>query len=481
MIRGTFSSFYYGTLIRLMKLNGLKFIVAFFVLISFVIIPVYGDGLASETLPPSVIGNRNVTLSINSSPFLIDNFHVGTQVNFALLDVTNQQPIPGVTLSIVAFKGDKSLFGHIFKSDNGNFLINITPESSGDMTIDESGGIFSSVTGSHGGSYDVKGPVFNEGGLYRFKIEILTMGSYDNQVSKSYNAAISIPETKYYQAYDKQYGNQNVTIIAFYDQIGNFQYNTDKMSMSFSMPFDWSNDNIQQVSVVHQEIKIPKSFSDFIVTKYDVHVNGVKLNDKAISIDDYSSDERIVHLILYKQDLPNVAKQKNQKQEMDFTVSPSNETGFPIIQYTRNAQYKISLSWDPPKILPGSTTKFSFQVLDPYLINKTVDSIGYDFSIIAGKTGSVFHTSGQTSSDGKMSTIDVPMSANYTGPITIAFENINGNSFADSEFPGVVSNPPVVPEFPYASIPALLLIFTFAVLLIRISSRKSPRISMMGK
>ncbi|MDE1769623.1 MAG: hypothetical protein KGI28_03580 [Thaumarchaeota archaeon] len=458
-------------------MKGLKFIVAFFVLVSFVVIPAYGDGLASETLPPSIIGNRNVTLSINSSPFLIDNFHVGTQVNFALLDVNSQQPIPGVTLSIAAFKDDNSLFGHIFKSDNGNFLINMTPEPSGDISVDETGGILSGITGSHSGSYDVKGPIFNEGGLYRFKIEILTMGSYDNQVSKSYNAAISIPETKYYQTYDNQYGKQNVTIIAFYDKIGNFQYDSNKQVMSFSMPFDWSDDNVKQVSVVHQEIKIPRTFSDFIVTKYDAQVNGVKLNDKAISIDDYSSDERIVHLILYKQDLANVAKmQQNQKQEMDFTVSPSNETGFPIIQYTRNAQYKVSLSWDPPKILPGTTTKFRFQVLDPYLINKTVDSIGYDFSIIAGKMGSVFHTSGQTNSDGSASIVSVPMPANYTGPITIAFENLNGNSFAESEFPGVVSSPPVVPEFPYTSILVLLLIFSFTIILTRILPRKNYRI-----
>lgn len=459
-------------------MNGLKFIIAFFVLISFLVIPAYGDGLASETLPPSVIGNRNVTLAINSSPFLIDNYHSGTQINFALLDVKDQQPIPEVTLSIAAFKGDKALFGHIFKSDNGNFLINMTPEPSGNISIDETGGVFSSVTGQHGGNYDVKGPIFNQGGLYRFKIEILTMGSYNNQVSKSYNAAISIPETMQYQANDKEYGNQNVTVIAFYDQIGNFQYDSDKKLMSFSMPFDWSNDNVKQVSVVHQEIKIPKSFSDFIVTKYDAHVNGVKLSDKAISIDDYSSDERIVHLILYKQDLANVVNQQNDsKASMDFTVSPSNETGFPIVQYTRNAQYKVSLSWDPPKIMPGSTTRFSFQVLDPYLINKTVDSIDYDFSIIAGKSGSIFHTSGQTSNDGKIDTVDVHMPINYTGPITIAFENLNGNSFADSEFPGVVSNTPSVPEFSHTSIIVFSVIITLAVLLTRASlPRQNNRI-----
>jgi hypothetical protein len=60
------------------------------------------------------------------------------------------------------------------------------------------------------------------------------------------------------------------------------------------------------------------------------------------------------------------------------------------------------------------------------------------------------------------------MPARYTGPITIAFENLNGNSFADSEFPGVVSNPPVVPEFPFTPILVLLSVFTVIVLLTKI-------------
>lgn len=446
----------------------LRIIIVFLIGISFMIIPAYGDGLAGETLPPSIIGNRNVTLSINSSPFLIDNNHTGTQVNFALLDTNNQQPVSGVTLSIAAFKGDKSLFGHIFKSDNGNFLINLTPKQSTDITIDEIGGIFAGITGSHSGNYDVKGPIFYNGGLYKFKIEVLTMDSYDNQVSKSYNVAISIPETKYYQVDDKETGNQNVTMIAYYDQINNFHYDSDKKTMSFSMPFDWSDSNVNQVTVIHQELKIPKSFGDFIVTKYDAKVNDIKLNDRAISIDDYSSDDRIIHLIIYKQDLFNIIKQQgNTKPELDFTLTPSNETGFPIVQFTSNAQYKVSLSWDPPKILPGETTKFSFQLLDPYLINKTADSTNYDFSIIAGKTGSVFHNNGKTNNNGELNTINVHMPAKYTGPITIAFENLNGNSFSHTEFSGVVSNTHVIPEFAPGILFLITIIFSVTILLSR--------------
>ncbi|HZS73505.1 MAG TPA: hypothetical protein VFA69_03270 [Candidatus Nitrosotalea sp.] len=59
-----------------------------------------------------------------------------------------------------------------------------------------------------------------------------------------------------------------------------------------------------------------------IVTKYDVKINGIKLNDRAISIDDYSSDDRIVHVIIYKQDLSNIVKQQeDSKPEMNFTLS----------------------------------------------------------------------------------------------------------------------------------------------------------------
>jgi len=438
---------------------------------SIVFLSAYGDGLASETLPPTMIGNRNVTLSINSSPFLIDNNHTGTQINLILLDVASQQPIPDATLAVSAFRGDKALFGHIFQSDNGNFLISIIPNKLDKVSVDEEGGIFSGALGQHSGNYKVQGPIFDSGGLYRFKINVLTMGSYSNGISKNYEVAISMPETKDYQIFDKEYGNQIVTIIAYYDQIRNFHYETEKKTMSFVMPFNWAEDTIKQVSVVHQEIKIPKSFGDYIVTKYDVYVNGIKLPDKAISIDDYSSDERIVHLILFRPEIAIIAKNQGiSKPEMDFLLSPSNETGFPITQFTRNAQYKVSLSWDPPKILPGSTTKFRFQVLDPYLINKTIDSpVSYDLSIIEGRNNVIFHKSGITDSSG-VGSIDVPFPSNYTGPITIAFENMHGNSFAGIDFSSVVDRY-TVPEFPLGSLLVMIILFSFIILIPKFMKR----------
>jgi len=436
---------------------------------SFVFLSAYGDGLASEILPPAMIGNKNVTLSINSSPFLIDNNHVGTQINFIVQDASNQVPFQQTTLSVAVFKDNNALFGHIFMSDSGNFLFNVIPDnSSNNITITEEGGVLPGLLG-HSGTYDIKGPVFVSGGLYKFKISVLTLGSYDNQISKSYDAAISIPQTNQYTLDDKDDGKQTVTIVAYYDTIGNFQYDKDNKKMSFTMPFNWSPDNLKQVSVVHQELKIPRSFATFVVTKYDASVNGIQLPDKAISIDDYSSDEyRTIHLILYKQEINTISsQQQNTKPEMDFTLAPSNQTAFPITQYTRNAQYKVSLSWDPPQIMAGHTTKLSFQVFDPYIVNKTVGSIPYDFSAIAGKNGLVYHKSGTTNSDGTPNTIDFELPDNYTGPMTLGFENLNGNSFADAEFTAIVSRPAIVPEFPSGAIIVSIAVFAAALVLPR--------------
>lgn len=442
----------------------------------------YGDGLASETLPPSMIGNVNVTLSIGSVPFLINDNQSGTQLNLVLMDVDTQQPIPDATLAISAFRGQTAVFGHIFKSDSGNFLLSFYPQQSGNTTFNEQGGLLSGLFGQDSGNYDINGPIFNSGGLYRFKIEVITMGAYDNQVSKSFNAGISIPNYYNLTINDPSYGTQQMQIIAYYDQIDNITYSAAKKFVNFTMPFDWSGQNIGQLTVVHQEIRIPRVLGDFVVTKYDAYVNNIKIPNKLISIDDYSMDAyRIVHLILYRQDVENLlSEQKDPGQKMDFALRPSSETAFPIVQFTRNAQYKITLRWDPPIILPGNTTQFNFNVLDPYTANTTVSPISYDFSVLEGKNGVVYHQLGRTSGSSSGDDIDVPFPSNYTGAITIAFENLNGSSFASTEFPATVSIPSeasnqsstatgqsTVPEFPLAASVALATVFGFMIPLSR--------------
>jgi hypothetical protein len=430
-----------------------------------------------------LIGNTNVTLSISSAPFLIDNDHAGTQLNMILMDAATQQPIPDATLAISAFKGQDAVFGHIFKSDSGNFVLSFYPRQSGSISFDEQGGLLSGLVDQNSGNYNIKGPAFKSAGLYRFKIEVITMGAYNNQVSKSYTAGISIPEYDNLTINDPSYGTQHMQIIAYYDQLYNITYDPVKKFVNFTMPFDWSEQNISQITVIHQEIRIPRTFGSFVVTKYDVYVNNIKIPDNRISIDDYSmSAYRIVHLILYKPDVENLlSEQKDPGHEMSFAIKPSDTNTFPIVQFTRNAQYKIALRWNPSKILTGSATQFNFKILDPFTVNETVSPISYDFSVLEGKGGVIYHQVGKTTDSSHGNNINVIFPTNYTGPITIAFKNLNGSSFSSTEFPatvshGIITNQSAVPEFPFTVFWILVTVFALSVSLSKLDLFKSKQI-----
>lgn len=436
-----------------------------------------------------MIGTVNATLSIGTSPFLVNNTQVGTQLNMVLMDVHTQQPIPDVTLDISGFKGQTPVFAHIFKSDSGNFILNFYPATLGQTTFNEKGGILSSLFGQDSGTYDVKGPVFKNGGLYRFKIEVMTMGAYDNQVSKSYDAGISIPEYYNLTINDPQYGKNQVQIIAYYDQLHDVRYDQATKFINFTMPFDWSQKNIGQLTVVHQEIRIPRTLGDLLATKYDAYVNNLKIPDKLISIDDYSlTSYRIVHLILYRSDVQTLlSEQNNPGNVMDFALHPSNETRFPIVQFTKNAQYKVDLSWYPAVILPGATERFNFRVVDPFTVNSTVPPIPYDFSVLSGGNRIIYHKTGRTAESPSGNNLSVDFPSNYTGPITIAFENLNGSSFASTEFQTTVSLPPAagssprqvagsaVPEFPGGSLVALTGLAILAIILSQFQTIRTCR------
>ena len=55
---------------------------------------------------------------------------------------------------------------------------------------------------------------------------------------------------------------QEIGIRTYFDQINEFNYVTDKQEVQFSFPFDWEQETIDQSSVVHEEILIPKTFGD---------------------------------------------------------------------------------------------------------------------------------------------------------------------------------------------------------------------------
>ena len=266
----------------------------------------YGHGLGYEILPPVMLGDKEVALEVTSAQYS-DPDSADRQIALSLFETSSAITVREVTYHITAYKGNDFLFEDTFQSDDGIFTMNFIPTESGEIQLLEEteGSFFDTITGIQKNVISVRGSIFESGGLYKFNVEILTAYSYTNELEGPilYDVGLSIPDRTYYDIEDTNFGNQEVSVITYYDQIENFQYDQKTNSISFSMPFEWSENNINQTSVVHEEIVISKTFGDLMVESLSVYVNGVELPDYVITLDGFSEHTRIIHVIVNQKDL----------------------------------------------------------------------------------------------------------------------------------------------------------------------------------
>jgi len=215
-----------------------------------------------------------------------------------------------------------------------------------------------------------------------------------------------------------------------------FTYDQNKKMISYSMPFDWSEKNILMTSVMHQEIIIPKTFGDLMVKSLSATVNGFQVSESVLTIDDFSAQNRVAHLVLNQNDILEISKKAGGlTNKMDFSVMPSADN-LPLTTMTENAQFKINLSWEPQSIKSGSTITFYYEILDAFYVDRQV-SVSYDLSIFHdGKE--IGQVSG-VSADMGLGVLEFNVPDNVSGIITLQFENLNGSDLADAILPVVVN------------------------------------------
>jgi hypothetical protein len=206
--------------------------------------------------------------------------------------------------------------------------------------------------------------------------------------------------------------------------------------ISYSMPFDWSEKNILVTSVMHQEIIIPKTFGDLMVKSFSVNMNGFQVPDDVITIDDFSAENRVMHIVLNQNDILELSKKIDGfPNKMDFSIMPS-AYNLPLTTMTENAQFKINLSWEPQNIKSGSTTTFYFEILDAFYVDRQV-SVRYDLSIFHDSK-EIARISGDSAAMG-LNPVKFAVPDDVSGVMTLQFENLNGSDLADAILPVVVN------------------------------------------
>jgi hypothetical protein len=400
----------------------------------------FGHGLGFETLPPQMLGDRKVAMEVNST---IDNATHRKQIVFSMFDTSTGLTVRDVTYHIKVIKHDGVLFEGNYQTKNGVLTLDLIPDENAQILIQEKTNVdvFNFLVGGAKNTVEAKGKVFKEGGLYKFSIGIVSAENYSDKTHKPvvFESGLSFAETIIHKVNDAQYGTQKLRVVSYYDVLDEVGYGPKTKSVFFSMPFEWTENNINQTSVVHQEVFIPKTFGALQVSEYDVSANGFTLPKDAITIDDFVDEYRVIHILLYQTQLEDINdKQDGTQNKLNFLVMPKSNDLL-LADVTTNVQYKIAMTIIPNQLVPGQEATLLFKIYDVFLQGKAV-SVNYDLSVRSDK-GDIYKTSG-TSSDSKdeWNQVKLHLPADVSGKITVTFENLGGNKLANADLPLIVSS-----------------------------------------
>ena len=227
----------------------------------------FSDGIFQENLPPATVGNRIASLYTKiSPPILTSGAKQNALFQLRLFDSKSGNNITNVNYFLTILKGDKLLLRELFYSKDGPLTLKFEPNQ-GPVTVYGSTEPFLGGWTSDTGEITVRGPVLSEGGLYHFSIEIFGIDNVRNifvpEKAPRFDSYLSIGDVF---ATDLTYGTQkfNSTLISYYDKIRNFTFEPEDLRVLWTMPFDWNVSRIRAQNIfVHEELKVPKSFSEF--------------------------------------------------------------------------------------------------------------------------------------------------------------------------------------------------------------------------
>jgi len=418
-----------------MKYQIISFSVVFLALALVCSIPSsFGHGLGTETMPPVMIDGTEATLEVASTTSLDTGIR---QITISLFKTESGGMINDVSFEVELIKNEKILFKNNFERDDGILIMNLVPSEDSEVQIFNQE-TFASFFGLASDQFNLQGKVFEDGGLYKFNVKILTINSYDNVLSEpvKYDLGISIPETTYYEINDRNFGTQELGVITYFDQISEFSYDQETRQIEFSFPFQWDQKTIEQTSVIHEEVQIPKSFGDLLVSKFDVTLNEIDLPESAVNIDDFTGGKRIVHVVVSQNELQEIFSSNQFNADNIVLKFQPNENSIPLSGVTENGQFKINLWWEN-EMRSNSDAKLGYDILDTFLMDSPI-SVPYELKLFYNEKELLKKTGVSTGSKTQSDDFEFFIPSDVSGILVAKFENLDGNKLAHLEFPILV-------------------------------------------
>lgn len=295
----------------------------------------YADGLFQEQLSAS-LGTRKADLLIKMNPPVVTTETIKNQsqkpiIEFRLFDSTTNKSFNHVTYFITIEKEGKRLLTNWFHDHTGDLRIQMNPRNTSEVVVyGEQDPILNAYSGTPQSPVIAAGPIFLEGGLYHFIVQIATV-DYDRTLIPEnqqplYDGYLSVGNTQNY-VIPKEGKDIPIKITSYYDKLKNITYDLKNDELKFDMPFNWNISRIKDVKIfVHEEVSIPKS-SPFSAQVYSGKVNGITV-DKMLMIDPSNATKDVIHFMIPKNELITIAEEVNTNGQasaglMDFKLKPA--------------------------------------------------------------------------------------------------------------------------------------------------------------
>ena len=295
----------------------------------------FGHGLGGDQAPPLSFGDMEVTVRTQLSPSDITVGEIDSaNMQIRFFDTLTDENLDKVTYRIEVWQSGELLARNLFYDLDGTLDIKLKPKPGcdeinlhectvygGSEHVSAPGALYVQGAACTDENLDIcgrpsiTGPIFVKGGLYKIRVDIEAATSPRTVLATllSYDTFVSVAQE---QDFFIKTANAEIPVIVktYYDDVDNFKFDQSNNAISFDMPFDWSPDYVDLVQVVHEEVRVPKTFAPYAEGKqFKGYVNGVEIDQRALLNDPYSYDDtNIVHFLITKNEL--------QKIQLNFLI-----------------------------------------------------------------------------------------------------------------------------------------------------------------
>ena len=341
----------------------------------------FGHGLGGDQAEPISFGDMEVTVSTQLNPSDITVGEIDSaNMQIRFFDTLTDENLDKVTYRVEVWQSGELLARNLFYDLDGRLDVKLKPQSTcdeinlhecttygGSEHVSAPGALF--VQGAECtddnldmcGRPSITGPIFVKGGLYQITVDIEAATSPRTVLADrlSYDTFVSVAQEQDFFIQTANAEEIPVVVKTYYDDVDNFKFDQSDNSIAFDMPFDWSPDYVDLVQVVHEEVRVPKTFAPYAEGKqFKGYVNGVEVDQRALLNDPYSYDDtNIVHFLITKNELLKInetlGSDNYDNKKMDLKLVPQSEvskssTEFYLVDTTNFEQVPttVNISWD---------------------------------------------------------------------------------------------------------------------------------------